>query len=86
MECVDYDKTLDESQYGSGKRRLSSDSKGGIDWSRYNKLVLEKKLLPFALECMKDRPNTIVQENNASPHAHWYQQITYNVWEVQRMI
>ena len=53
--------------------KLERDSEGGIDWYRYQKHILEGKLLPFAKECEKDRPRTIVQEDNVSPHAHHYQ-------------
>ena len=66
--------------------KLVRDSKGGIDWYRYYKCVLEKKLLPFAQECVIDRLNTIVQEDNASPYAHRYQFRVYNYWQVQRML
>lgn len=45
-------------------------SRGGIDWYRYYKVILEKKLLPFAKKCKLARPNTIVQEDNAPAHAH----------------
>src|SRR5450432_2554373 len=34
--------------------------KGGIDWWRYQQVILKPKLIPFALECMKDRPSTVV--------------------------
>jgi hypothetical protein len=34
--------------------------KGGIDWWRYQQVILKPKLIPFALECMKDRPHTVV--------------------------
>src|SRR5436305_13539728 len=47
--------------------KLVQDSKKGIDWYRYYKVILQGKLLPFAKECQKERPNTIVQEDNASP-------------------
>lgn len=34
--------------------------KGGIDWWRYQQVILKPKLIPFALKCIKDRPGTIV--------------------------
>jgi hypothetical protein len=37
-------------------------SHGGIDWYRYYRVILEKKLLPFAKKCALSRPDTIVQE------------------------
>jgi hypothetical protein len=33
--------------------------KGGIDWWRYQQVILKSKLIPFAFECIKDRPNTV---------------------------
>ena len=45
--------------------KVVRDGKGGVDWYRYQKLVLIPKLLPFAKKCMIDRPNTIVQEEKA---------------------
>ena len=66
--------------------KLVRDSKGGIDWYRYYKCILKPKLLPFTIECGKERPNTIVQEDNASPHAHRYQARVYDLWKVQRML
>ena len=67
--------------------KLSRDtSKGGIDWYRYYKKILEAKLLPFAQECKKDRPNTIVMEDNASPHAHQHQFRVYKLWDIKHML
>jgi hypothetical protein len=34
--------------------------KGDIDWWRYQQVILKSKLIPFAFECIKDRPNTVV--------------------------
>jgi hypothetical protein len=45
-------------------------SRGGIDWYRYYKVILEGKLLIFARRYKLTCPSTIVQEDNASPHAH----------------
>ena len=30
--------------------------------------ILIPKLIPFAIECQIDRPDTIVQEDKAAPH------------------
>ncbi|KAL5610520.1 hypothetical protein FOBRF1_006637 [Fusarium oxysporum] len=38
---------------------LREGKKGGIDWWRYQQKILCPKLLPFALECMKERPDTV---------------------------
>ena len=61
-------------------------SKGGIDQYRYYIKILKEKLLPFAKKCQEDRPGTIVQEDNASLHAHRHQSRVYNFQEVQRML
>jgi hypothetical protein len=44
------------------------------------------KLIPFAQECKKQRPNTLVQEDEAPAHAHHYQGSAYNLYDVQRLI
>lgn len=53
-------------------------SRGGIDWYRYYKEILDQKLLPFAKRCKLTRPSTIVQVDNASPHAHKHQHRVYS--------
>src|SRR5271170_7309347 len=50
---------------------------GSIDWYRYRAEVLIPKLLPFAKEYEKDRPNTLVQDDGALAHAHHYQQTIF---------
>ena len=44
------------------------------------------KLLPFVKECIKDRPKTLVQEDNAPIHASHYQKEVYNLWQIMKMI
>lgn len=61
-------------------------TRGGIDWYRYYKVILEGKLLLFAKSCLKDRPGTIVQEDNASPHAHRHQYRVYKLWNITRLL
>ena len=39
---------------------VKKSKKGGIDWYRYQKVILFPKLIPFAQECMKERPETLV--------------------------
>jgi transposase len=70
----------------NGKLVRDSNSKGGIDWYRYYRCILEKKLLPFAKECAKERPGTVVQEDNAAPHAHHHQYRVYDFWKVQKLL
>ena len=43
--------------------------KGGIDQWRYQQVILIPLLIPFSVECMVDRPDTIIQEDNAPSHA-----------------
>lgn len=52
-------------------------AKGGIDFWRYQKIILNGKLLPFAKQCQIDRPSTIVQEDKAPAH---------DKWEVERLL
>ena len=59
---------------------------GGIDWYRYYTHILLPRLIPFAKRCQQQRPNTLVQEDNAPAHAHWFQRRVYNAHDVQRML
>jgi hypothetical protein len=65
--------------------KLARKSTGGIDWYRYRTVILLPKLFPFAKECLKDRPNTVVQEDNAPSHAHVIQQQLYQVHDIQKL-
>ena len=60
--------------------------KGGINWYRYQKLILVEKLFLFAKKYIKDRPNTQVVENNAGPHASKYQAEVYSLFQVMRIL
>jgi transposase len=60
--------------------------KGGIDWYRYQKEVLVPKLIPFAKECMINRLDTLVQEDNAPSHACKYQDELWNLSGVLRLL
>lgn len=59
---------------------------GGIDWYRYWKHILLPKLIPFAKECQKDRPDTLVQEDNAPSHAHRHQNTVYLLYDIVRLL
>ncbi len=48
----------------TGKVTISG-KKGGINWYRYQKKVLIPKLLKFAAECKRDRPEIVVMEDKA---------------------
>ena len=60
--------------------------RGGINWYRYQKRILIEKLLPFARDCQKDRPDTIVQEDNAPAYKSHYQGEVYNLWRIMKML
>ncbi|KAF7575696.1 hypothetical protein PtrM4_073200 [Pyrenophora tritici-repentis] len=59
---------------------------GGIDWWRYQSQILIPKLIPFAKECQKQRPSTLVQEDKAPSHAHYAQRFVYQKESVEKLI
>ena len=75
-----------EWRWNSKTGKLGRGSKGGIDWYRYQKLILRPKLLPFAKACEVSRPHIVVQEDRAPAHAHQFQQQVYNLFEVKRLV
>lgn len=66
--------------------KLTRDSQGGIDWWRYQQKILLPLLLPFAQECMKERPNTIVQEDGAPSHRHTAQNAVFETAGITRLL
>jgi len=66
--------------------KLARGKGSGIDWWRYQSKILIPKLLPFAEECKKERPQTIVQEDKAPSHAHTAQQRVYDLYNVDRLL
>lgn len=66
--------------------KLVRDGKGGIDWYRYQNEVLRPKLLPFAIDCKKKQPNTIVIEDGAASQSHRYQQTIYSAFDIEHML
>lgn len=44
------------------------------------------KLLPFAKECQRSRPNTIIMEDNAPAHAYFQQKEIYSFHEIDRLL
>jgi hypothetical protein len=48
------------------------EGKGGINWYRYQEVILKPLLLPFAKECLVEHPGTIVQEDGAPSHSSRY--------------
>jgi hypothetical protein len=61
--------------------KLERSNKGGIDWFRYRKQVLEPLLLPFA----KMIPNAWVLEDGAPAHNHHANKLLYKTEGVQRL-
>lgn len=66
--------------------KLVRDSTGEIDWYYYRRTVLMGKLLPFTIECLKDCPRTVVQEDKAPAHTSPYQNEIYSLFEVQCLL
>lgn len=68
---------------GVDQRKARNRGKGGINWYRYQNVILQPLLLPF----VKERgPDTLVQEDNAPSHAHHYQARTHSTEQVQRLL
>ena len=66
--------------------KLVRDGSGGIDWLRYHHEVVRPKLISFAKECTRKRSGTIVQEDKAPSHAHWFQATYYSKEGVDRSL
>lgn len=60
------------------------EGKGGINWYRYQEKVVKPLLIPFAKECIVERPDTVVQEDNATPHSKHRQEL-YDEYRVKKM-
>lgn len=60
--------------------------KGGIDWWRYQQVVLIPLLIPFAVECIVDRLDTVIQEDKAPSHDSQYQLEIFSLYEVIRLL
>ena len=65
---------------------VRDNKKGEIDWYRYQKNILIDKLLLFATECMKDRPNMVVQEDKAPCHTSKHQDVVFMDFRVLRFL
>jgi hypothetical protein len=64
------------------KAYIIKNGRGGINWYRYQKKILEDKLLPFAKDCEVERPGIMVQEDNAPAHRSKYQLEVFYNWHV----
>jgi hypothetical protein len=59
---------------------------GGIDWWRYQQTILIPLLIPFAVECMAERPGTVIQEDKVTCHASRYQHEVFSLYAVIRLL
>jgi hypothetical protein len=57
----------------------------GANWS-IKQVILLPKLLPFVKDCMKDCPNTIVQEDTAPSYASKHEDLVFMDSEVLRLL
>jgi len=60
--------------------------KGGIDWYRYGKVIVEGKIIPFAKTVKQRYGDAYVQEDKAPSHAHKTQKEVYNLHDVKRLL
>jgi hypothetical protein len=58
----------------------------GVDWYRYQKEIMLKKLIPFAKQCKVERLDTIVQEDGAPCYRHRSQKPVYNLHKIATML
>jgi len=65
---------------------IRTKGKGGIDWYRYQEVILKKKLLPFAKQHTLRYPSTIVQEDGAPSHSCDYQKEVFDFWKVIKLL
>jgi transposase len=66
--------------------KLARGKGSGIDWWRYQSIIMRPKLIPFAKECMKERPGTLVQEDKAPAHNHHVQRWLYSQEHVAQLL
>lgn len=59
---------------------------GGIDWYRYQEVILKKKLLPWAKKHALAYPGTIVQEDGAPAYAFKHQIPVWNMAKVKKLL
>jgi hypothetical protein len=59
-----------QSRWNQLTSKLIRKSRGGIDFWRFYKEIMLAKLIPFARECQRRCPGTLVQEGGAPAHVH----------------
>jgi hypothetical protein len=70
---------------------IRKEGKGGIDWWRYQNVILLPKLISFAEQCNQRRKeavlsNMIVQEDKASAHASKHQISIFSRHGIERLL
>jgi hypothetical protein len=58
---------------------------GGVDWYRYQQVILKGKLFPWVNELKTKGLDPIVQEDGAPAHSSKYQQEVFDAWKITRM-
>ncbi len=72
-------------KFTKAREALVRDSKSGIDWYRYQKIIFEEKLLSFAQQLKYENGiDVIVQEDKVSAHASAYQKKIFMNWDIMR--
>jgi transposase len=66
--------------------KLARGKGSGIDWWRYQSIIMRPKLIPFAKECMKERPSTLIQEDRAPAHSHHIQRYVYSQERIAQLL
>ena len=63
-----------------------SKGRGGIDWYRYQQVILKGKLLPFTQDHKKRYPHTIVQEDGAAPYSSGFNKSVYSLYKIKKLL
>ena len=74
-------------KFTKARGALVRDIKGGIDWYRYQKIILEGRLLSFAQKLKyEDGIDVLVQEDKVLAHASAYQEKIFMNWSIMRFL
>ena len=60
--------------------------KGGIDWYRYQEVILKKKLIPWAQKHTLTYPGITVQEDRAPSQASTHQIPVWTLAKIKRLL
>ena len=72
-------------RWNEANGKLIRKGKGGVDFWRHYKEIMIPKFIPFAKECQKSRPSTLIQEDGAPAHKHHHQATVYALHDVVRL-